>query len=674
MDPGIRSLVLSRLEADGSADDAWSGLVLAALEGRRRSRRSCAGGAGRGRRTRRADGPGARRRLPAVDRGRGLPRHRPAADARAAAGPGPHARRRAQRLRQVELRRGARGPADRRQPALEGARRRLARGLAQPPPPGGVARARRSSSRAQRDRAWCRGAGRARPTFEAAEVAAQAPRRAARATSEPSAGPRRCARTGPFLSYNELGSLLDEGPSKLYDALSSILGLEDLVQALGALQEARRSREKALKEATDARGRLLERLRGVDDDARGARSRPALEGKDWDLGAVEAVARRRLAGRGRGRGRGRRAARDREPRAAGPGARRGRGRARCARRPRRVQLQPRDGVGPLARRGGAPRERAPLPRGPRRRRLPGVREEGRARRRAGASSSARPWRACATRRARRTPSTQRADAARRAVGGPGAAEARGAHAGGRGRPRPRPAGRGARAPGSQAGSIADLGELADHVESASGPLREAIVRLRDAARAELGRREDAWRPLAVEVAAWLGRRARRRSAEPPTSSALKPAEAWLKKAAAGIRDDRFAPIAEKAAGDLGAAPAAEPRRAGADPAHRRGHAAPRGARRHRRRRRGRRPRRDEPGRAALAGAQPVRPARHARREPLPLHRRSTTRCSRWTRRGSTASRASSRARPPTGRSWSSRTTTGCRRPCAASTSRPRSSR
>ncbi|HEY7513285.1 MAG TPA: AAA family ATPase, partial [Vicinamibacteria bacterium] len=35
----------------------------------------------------------------------------------------------------------------------------------------------------------------------------------------------------PFLSYNELGSLLDEGPSKLYDALSAILGLEDLVGA-----------------------------------------------------------------------------------------------------------------------------------------------------------------------------------------------------------------------------------------------------------------------------------------------------------------------------------------------------------------------------------------------------------------------------------------------------------
>src|SRR6188474_484831 len=34
MDPGIRSLVESRLDADDSANDAWSGLVLAALGGR----------------------------------------------------------------------------------------------------------------------------------------------------------------------------------------------------------------------------------------------------------------------------------------------------------------------------------------------------------------------------------------------------------------------------------------------------------------------------------------------------------------------------------------------------------------------------------------------------------------------------------------------------------------
>jgi len=33
----------------------------------------------------------------------------------------------------------------------------------------------------------------------------------------------------PFLSYNELGSMLDEGPSKLYDALSKVLGFDALV-------------------------------------------------------------------------------------------------------------------------------------------------------------------------------------------------------------------------------------------------------------------------------------------------------------------------------------------------------------------------------------------------------------------------------------------------------------
>jgi hypothetical protein len=84
------------------------------------------------------------------------------------------------------------------------------------------------------------------------------------------------------------------------------------------------------------------------------------------------------------------------------------------------------------------------------------------------------------------------------------------------------------------------------VQAASGPLREAVLALRESARVALDRRDDAWRPLAVEVASW------RLGAQAATSGAadldrLKRAEAWLKKAAAGIRDDRFAPIAEKAA-------------------------------------------------------------------------------------------------------------------------------
>jgi hypothetical protein len=95
-------------------------------------------------------------------------------------------------------------------------------------------------------------------------------------------------------------------------------------------------------------------------------------------------------------------------------------------------------------------------------------------------------------------------------------------------------------------TIADLGALADHVEKSSGPLAAAVVRLRERARADLDRKEDAWRPVAQEVAIWhLAARNAARGASDLVR--IKPAEAWLKKAAAGIRDDRFGPIAEKSA-------------------------------------------------------------------------------------------------------------------------------
>ena len=71
----------------------------------------------------------------------------------------------------------------------------------------------------------------------------------------------------PFLSYNELGSLLDEGPSKLYDALSKVLGLDALVDAQTALQQARSARDKARKEADQERKALLARLENVEDES-----------------------------------------------------------------------------------------------------------------------------------------------------------------------------------------------------------------------------------------------------------------------------------------------------------------------------------------------------------------------------------------------------------------------
>jgi hypothetical protein len=92
----------------------------------------------------------------------------------------------------------------------------------------------------------------------------------------------------PFLPYNELGSMLDEGPSKLYDALSSVLGLNDLVAVEKLLAEARKDREKAHKEARAALQRLLPGLEQLDDD-RASRCLQALCGKQWDTAAVESV-------------------------------------------------------------------------------------------------------------------------------------------------------------------------------------------------------------------------------------------------------------------------------------------------------------------------------------------------------------------------------------------------
>ena len=45
----------------------------------------------------------------------------------------------------------------------------------------------------------------------------------------------------PFLSYNELGAMFDEGPTALHDKLSAMLGLDDLAAAQKALQQARSS-------------------------------------------------------------------------------------------------------------------------------------------------------------------------------------------------------------------------------------------------------------------------------------------------------------------------------------------------------------------------------------------------------------------------------------------------
>jgi recombinational DNA repair ATPase RecF len=540
MDPGIRSLVLSRLEADASVDDAWSALVLAALEGQAALEAELSGSAASPRAGATREAPalvGAFLRSMAVEGFRGIG---PAQTLELRPGPG---------LTLVVGRNGSGKSsfAEGLEVLLTGDslrwKERAAvwregwRNLHHPAASLGA------TFLVEGEQGPCVVSRRWEPeaAFEAAEATAQLH---ARPRSDlASLGWAAALHTHrPFLSYNELGSLLDEGPSKLYDALSSILGLEDLVAALGALQEARRSREKGLKDATDARGRLAERLRDV-DDARARRVVAAIEGKEWQLDVVEDV----LGGPGSsGAGaaevdvlRGvasleppdpaRVAAAVTEMREAGAAVRsaqetaavRSRDAAALLESALRYHAAHGDGDCPVCGKKNA---------------LDGAwsarqRDAAARLREAAREADAVHQRAEAARRQWEGLATLKADAFTRAAEagldlGP-LVEALGTWV--------------------EAGSITDLGALADHVESASGPLREAVLRLRDSAREKLGKMEDAWRPVAVEVAAWLkGAREAVRGAS--DLKRLKPAEAWFKKAAAGIRDDRFAPIAEKAAG------------------------------------------------------------------------------------------------------------------------------
>jgi len=540
MDPGLQRIVLARLEADGSSGDGWGALVLGALGGREVLEAQLAG-------TSTAPQPLAAQASPTppgvflrsvtVEGFRGIGR---AQTLELAPGPG---------LTLVVGRNGSGKSsfAEALEVLLTGDslrwKERAAvwrdgwRNLHHPPA------SLRASFLVEGEprtcvvsRRWEDGAA-----FEVADVVVELPERPK--ADLDSLGWTSALRTHrPFLSYNELGSLLDEGPSKLYDALSSILGLEDLVLAQGALQEARRSREKALKDATEVLGRLLERLRAIDDE-RARRVTAAIEGKEWDLGVVEAVlAAAGSSGTGPADAEVLRAIASLEPpdaarvadaaaemrgaaraltTALGTAAARSREAANILELALAFHATHGDGDCPVCGRERAldkawgKRQRTEISR---------LREGAR-------EAEAAHGRAEAARKRWEDLAILKAEALQRAseVGLDlrELVEALGVWV--------------------RASSIAGLEELASHVESASGPLREAVLRLRQAARAELERREDAWRPVTAEVGSWLAgaREAVVRSAD---LERLKAAEAWLKKAAAGIRDDRFGPIAEKAAG------------------------------------------------------------------------------------------------------------------------------
>lgn len=92
----------------------------------------------------------------------------------------------------------------------------------------------------------------------------------------------------PVLSYNELGGMLDEAPSKFFDALAQILGLESLAEAGARLRQARLDREKQQKELLKTQKDLAIRA-AAHADPRGAQVGRLLEKKVADLAAIEKV-------------------------------------------------------------------------------------------------------------------------------------------------------------------------------------------------------------------------------------------------------------------------------------------------------------------------------------------------------------------------------------------------
>lgn len=89
----------------------------------------------------------------------------------------------------------------------------------------------------------------------------------------------------PFLSYSELGALLDSPPTKLHDSLHRLLGLEALNLALDRLRERRTQLTKHVTTMREAKKGLLALLAEV-DDARARQAERLLAPLRPDLSAV----------------------------------------------------------------------------------------------------------------------------------------------------------------------------------------------------------------------------------------------------------------------------------------------------------------------------------------------------------------------------------------------------
>ncbi|WP_280406651.1 AAA family ATPase [Nocardia carnea] len=89
----------------------------------------------------------------------------------------------------------------------------------------------------------------------------------------------------PFLSYSELGALVDGKPSELFDALHQLLGLDELIAAHEEIRSRRLALESAARAMRRERPALLAELAGV-ADRRARRAERILRHPDPDLGEL----------------------------------------------------------------------------------------------------------------------------------------------------------------------------------------------------------------------------------------------------------------------------------------------------------------------------------------------------------------------------------------------------
>ncbi len=70
----------------------------------------------------------------------------------------------------------------------------------------------------------------------------------------------------PMLSYDELGGMFDAGPSKLYDALATVLGLERITDAIKRLGDRHKAMAQPEKQLATDKSTLVQSLSALDDD------------------------------------------------------------------------------------------------------------------------------------------------------------------------------------------------------------------------------------------------------------------------------------------------------------------------------------------------------------------------------------------------------------------------